>query len=120
MPRRPQDRDLLAAVGARIKSARQRAGLSQEDLAAAADLAPHSVSRFETGHLAATLTTFAAIARALGVELADLVDVEAPMPERQHAADTNELTRLYEQLSPVDRGLVIGLARLAYAIRRER
>lgn len=118
MPRRPQDRDLLAAVGARIKALRLRSGLSQEQLAAMANLAPHSISRFETGDLAPTLTTLAAIATALKVTVADLIDIDAPLPVPRPAGNIEELSRLYQQLGPDDRELLVGLARLAHARQR--
>lgn len=119
MPRRRQDRDLLAAVGARLKVLRQRAGLTQEDVAGSARVAPHTISRIETGDLAPTLTTAAALASAVGVGVAELFDIGAPPTERaREAPAAEELLRLYARLDDADRELVVGLARLAAGRRR--
>ena len=68
----------LKAVGQRIKAAREAKDLTQEDLAALADLSPTHVSVIERGVKATKLDTFVAIANALEVSadtlLVDVVD----------------------------------------------
>lgn len=71
---------LRRAIGARLRTVRERAGWSQEALADAIGVAPPNVSRYETGKKALTIPTLAAAARALGVGLADLVAVEQAPP----------------------------------------
>lgn len=66
----------LKAVGQRIKAAREAKNLTQEDLAALADLSPTHVSVIERGVKATKLDTFVAIANALEISAdALLVDV---------------------------------------------
>jgi transcriptional regulator with XRE-family HTH domain len=61
------------AVGARIRAAREGAGLTQEDLARALGVTPGQVSHMELGRRAVMLHQLPAIARALGVGPADLL-----------------------------------------------
>jgi len=68
----------LSAIGSRIKAARERKHLTQEDLAAIVDLSPTHVSVIERGVKPPKLETFVNIANALGVSadtlLQDVVD----------------------------------------------
>lgn len=68
----------LCAIGARIKAARERAGLTQEDLAAELDMSPTHISVLERGRKAPKLETLVNIANALHVStdmlLQDVVD----------------------------------------------
>ncbi len=57
----------LKAVGRRIKAARERAGLTQEDLAAKANLSTTHISCIERGVKPPKLDTFVNIANAIGV-----------------------------------------------------
>jgi len=57
----------LCAIGARIKAARERAGLTQEDLAAELDMSPTHISVLERGRKAPKLETLVNIANALHV-----------------------------------------------------
>jgi len=61
------------AIGARVRTRRVAAGLSQEQLGVAAGVAGRTVARVEAAE-DTTLGTLVAIADALGVTLADLVD----------------------------------------------
>ncbi|MDP2308572.1 MAG: helix-turn-helix transcriptional regulator [Pseudomonadota bacterium] len=119
MPR-PRDPDLLRALGARLRAVRSAAGLSQEALAAAIDVAPNNVSNYETGKRALTVPALAAVSRALGVKLVDLVDVEAPVPATAPlSTGATELVRVFERLDERDRELVLEHARLVARLRRE-
>lgn len=66
------------AVGRRIKEAREKRHLTQEELAARIDISPTHVSVIERGTKIPRLDTFVAIANALGVSgdalLIDVVD----------------------------------------------
>ena len=68
----------LSAIGSRIKAARERKHLTQEDLAAIVDLRPTHISVIERGVKPPKLETFVNIANALGVSadmlLQDVVD----------------------------------------------
>lgn len=118
MPRRTNDPVLLLAIGARIKALRLRAGLTQEGLGERVGLAAHSISRFESGDLAPTLSTAAALAKAVGTRLPELVDVEPAVQAVESGIDGAELLKLFSALDEPDRVLVIGLARLAWGRRR--
>ena len=57
----------LCAIGARIKAAREHAGLTQEDLAAELDMSPTHISVLERGRKAPKLETLVNIANTLHV-----------------------------------------------------
>ena len=57
----------LCAIGARIKTARERAGLTQEDLAADLEMSPTHISVLERGIKAPKLETLVKIANTLHV-----------------------------------------------------
>lgn len=57
----------LCAIGARIKAARERAGYTQEDLAAELDMSPTHISVLERGVKAPKLETLVRIANTLHV-----------------------------------------------------
>ena len=57
----------MCAIGARIKAARERAGLTQEDLAAELDMSPTHISVLERGRKAPKLETLVNIANTLHV-----------------------------------------------------
>lgn len=71
--------DLYAALGARIRQAREARGLSQTALGKRLGLNRTSVCNIEAGRQRPMLHTLIAAAQALGVELADLLD--GPIPE---------------------------------------
>jgi len=57
----------LCAIGARIKAAREKAGMTQEDLAAAVEMSPTHISVIERGVKPPKLATRVKIANALKV-----------------------------------------------------
>ena len=57
----------LCAIGARIKAARERAGYTQEDLAAELDMSPTHISVLERGVKTPKLETLVRIANTLHV-----------------------------------------------------
>ncbi|MEM4284381.1 MAG: helix-turn-helix transcriptional regulator [Candidatus Caldarchaeum sp.] len=63
----------LKALGERIRRLREQAGLSQEQLARKANIGRITLSRIENGKLYACTRTLEKIARALRVEVGDLV-----------------------------------------------
>lgn len=83
------------AVGQRIKAAREKKGLTQEELAALVDISPTHVSVIERGTKIPRMDTFVALANVLEVSadslLVDVVD---------HAVESaaSELSGLMENL----------------------
>ena len=75
MPTKVQS-PLLRLVGARIRKARHKKGLSQEALAYTVNMDRSYVSGLERGEFNVSLLALAKIARALGVPLAALVATE--------------------------------------------
>lgn len=57
----------LCAIGVRIKAAREKAGMTQEDLAAALEMSPTHISVIERGVKSPKLETLVNIANALKV-----------------------------------------------------
>jgi|AGTN01.1.fsa_nt_gi Predicted transcriptional regulators len=77
---------LKAAIGANVKTLREKRGLSQEQLAEAIDRTWQAVSHIETGKTLPPLTTLWAIATALRVPLNDLL-CETGLPATDRRAD---------------------------------
>jgi transcriptional regulator with XRE-family HTH domain len=77
--------ELLKIMGERIRTLRKSRKLSQEVLAERANLHPIFVSKVETGKVKASICTYSAIARALGVTLAELTE----LPGEGEAWDSN-------------------------------
>lgn len=72
-PRRSQPKSPeLAALGQAIRELRERAGLTQEDLALAADLDPARIGSAEIGRSNLTVLTQFRICRAMGISYAEL------------------------------------------------
>ena len=87
----------LTAVGKRISAARKSLGLTQEELAAKADISPTHIGVIERGVKAPNLDTFVSIANALGVSadalLQDVVNQSCQYP-------ATELSRMIANQSP--------------------
>lgn len=66
---------LREQVGALIRHHRDRAGLTQADLAEKAGIASETVSRIERGSLAPSFETLADFATALGVDVRDFFEI---------------------------------------------
>lgn len=62
-------REILESVAANVKAARESSGLSQEELAEAADIPHRAVRRLETAEVETGIATFVAVARALDVTM---------------------------------------------------
>lgn len=72
-PRTDHELDPNAALGAVIRELRERAELSQKDMAARAELDEQEVAAIEAGQLEATWGDLRRIAQALSVPLPDLL-----------------------------------------------
>lgn len=98
----------LSAIGSRIKVARERKHLTQEDLAAIVDLSPTHISVIERGVKPPKLATLVAIANALDVSadtlLQDVVD-------RSVEGVSNELATEIMKLPAKERSRIINAIR---------
>ena len=92
----------LCAIGARIKTARERAGLTQEDLAAELEMSPTHISVLERGVKAPKLETLVKIANTLHVSTDTLLQDVV-----HYAADgiASELSSAVSRLSRALRGV---------------
>lgn len=85
------------AVGQRIKTAREKKNMTQEDLAALVDISPTHVSVIERGSKIPRLDTFVAIANVLEVSadslLVDVVDHATKSVASELSAAIEDLPR---------------------------
>lgn len=68
------DRAIIERVGRRLQEARQRRGLTQEELATRCALPQTRISEYETAKVTPSVVTLYRLALALGVRVGDLVD----------------------------------------------
>ncbi len=105
----------------RIRQARRRAGLSQEELAKASGVSPATVVQVELGHRRPQGRTLRKLAAALGVEVAELIEEEdaAPKaqsrpspeaPEAQADEERREELRMFRELLTDAHGLLEEMA----------
>ena len=86
------------AIGARIKAARERVHLTQEQLAEIIDISPTHMSVIERGVKTPKLDTFVRIANALGVSTdALLQDVVVPVNDSIMAELSARIGRMPQQ-----------------------
>jgi len=89
----------LEHVGSRLRSSRQKRGLTLDELAALTGISASTISRLEAGKRAPNLELVVPIARALRLELDDLVPRLVPDPRVPRV--TTRVDRVgFEQLSP--------------------
>ena len=105
----PEIQDLVAAIAARIRTLRQRRSLTQEVVAENAGLPVETISRAENARMTPTLATLASLANAFGVELADLVDPDRPLPPPDLPPEELLLLETWRAASPRARELVAEL-----------
>ncbi|MBQ3194021.1 MAG: helix-turn-helix transcriptional regulator [Oscillospiraceae bacterium] len=98
----------LRAIGARIKAARERAGMTQEDLAAELEMSPTHISVLERGLKAPKLETLVNIANALHVS-SDMLLQDVVL----YAADglASELSAAITKLSPKEQERILNAIR---------
>ena len=97
----------LCAIGARIKAAREKAGMTQEDLAAALEMSPTHISVIERGVKSPKLETLVNIANALNVS-SDML-----LQDVNHASDgiASELSVAISKLSKKDQERILNAIR---------
>jgi len=64
-----------------LKEARERALLTQQELAARSGVTVSTISRVESGQQAARISTLRKLAEALGIDAEVLIDWERPGPD---------------------------------------
>lgn len=77
---------VLVDVGANVRARRVALGWSQRELAARADLSVRFLAQLEKGQGNISLARFAAVAQALGVDMADLLRPRPRTETRRHIA----------------------------------
>ena len=99
MPMPNQQDHALHEIGARLKGWRQKRGLTLDDLSEATGISASTISRLEAGKRAPNLELVVPLARALRLELDDLVPRSVPDPRVPRVTKRiDEVT--FEQLSP--------------------
>ena len=83
-------------LGPAIRRRRQQLGLTQEDLATAADVANETVSRIERGRLTPSVDIAERIARALDTTLAGLRENKSPKPPATRPSEARLLALVRE------------------------
>ncbi len=68
----PRDEDFLLRLGARIRTIREKNGMSLEDLGAECGLERNTIYRIENGKVNTTVCTLKAIAEGLGTTFGEL------------------------------------------------
>ncbi|MBK7582920.1 MAG: helix-turn-helix transcriptional regulator [Myxococcales bacterium] len=106
MPRRPGTASLARRIGARIRSLRVETGITQEKLAWNCNLAKPYLSQIEAGKRLPSLPALVALAKQLGVELADLILTEGKDPRFRFA----EAARCGDWQSAIDALRELGFA----------
>jgi transcriptional regulator with XRE-family HTH domain len=122
--------DLEVRFGRRVRELRVEQGLSQEQLAQASGVARTFVGGVERGQRSPTIGTIQRLARALGVSLPELADVESKRSEPAHTTVAvrfaNRVAAMAEDSSEADVSAIFDLlerfARLYFkrAVRRSR
>jgi len=91
--------EALHQIGARLKGWRQKRGLTLDELSAITDISPSTISRLEAGKRAPNLELVVPLARALRLELDDLVPRTVPDPRVKRVTKRIDEV-VFEQLSP--------------------
>lgn len=95
----PIDAESLAHIGPRLKSWREKRSMTLVELSEATGISPSTLSRLEAGKRAPNLELVVPIARALRLELDDIVPRAAPDPRVSRS--TRRVGKMrYETLSP--------------------
>ena len=89
----------LQQIGPRLKSWRQKRGLTLDELSELTDVSASTISRLEAGKRAPNLELVVPIARALRLELDDLVPRAVPDPRVRPVTKRIDQV-VFEQLSP--------------------
>lgn len=108
---RARDRNLITEIGARFQQIRREHGWTQEQLAEALDVQPITLSRWERGERAVSLSLLARAAQVLEVPLGDLLDTERKLPKAPKDPEEKEMVRLYRRMRKDRRELTVRVVR---------
>ncbi|GGI90750.1 hypothetical protein GCM10007973_28840 [Polymorphobacter multimanifer] len=86
--------DLRKRFGRLVAAHRKRSGMTQETLAASADLSPDMIGRIEAGRTGARFPSIERLAAALQVDPAELFTTELPTGKARGAAFVDLIARL--------------------------
>lgn len=89
----------LSLIGSRLKAWREKRGMTLADLSASTGISSSTLSRLEAGKRAPNLELVVPVARALRLELDDIVPRSAPDPRVRRTTSRVGETQ-YESLSP--------------------
>ncbi len=109
-----RDSTVNRSIGARIRVARTRAGLTQERMAERLGVESATVYRFEAGKRGVTLPMLYRIAAVLNVPASSFVESETPAHLIPSYVDGDEVTDLlapFQRLDPPQKALAIRLVR---------
>ncbi len=102
----------LSDLGARIRQARRRRGLSQAQLAERADMSLPTISRIERGLFNSSVLTIVALAKALDVRAGVLLG------EGELSAPVQDALELLERQTPEVQATLVGVLRAALGVQR--
>ena len=85
--------------GHNIRTLRNSAGLSQEELAFKASISTNHLGQIERGLKCPTIETAAQIANALGLPLAELFEFQKEMPHKEYTID-NKISAQLSSFTP--------------------
>jgi len=99
-------------IGARIRTAREEQGWTQDQLAAAVGVSRSAVAQWETGRAGQVTTNLTRIASVLSVGVEYLMyGRDRSAPGSSHTGDELAMLRLYRDCTPDDRQLLLRMAR---------
>ncbi len=80
---RPADADLLAAIGRRVREARERRGLARKTLSQQSSVSERYLAHLEAGEANVSVLLLRNVARALGLPLTELIDPQEASVEHR-------------------------------------
>jgi transcriptional regulator with XRE-family HTH domain len=99
-------------IGARIRTAREDLGWTQDDLATAVGVSRSAVAQWETGRAGQVTANLTRVASVLGVGVEHLMHGRGKVaPGQPNTGDEIALLRLYRECVPEDRQLLLRAAR---------
>ena len=99
-------------IGARIRTAREEQGWTQDQLAAEVGVSRSAVAQWETGRAGQVTTNLTRVAASLGIGVEQLMyGRDKVRPGQPHTGDELAILRLYRECAPEDRQLPLRTAR---------
>ena len=99
-------------IGARIRTAREEQGWTQDQLAEAVGVSRSAVAQWETGRAGQVTTNLTRVASTLGVGVEYLMHGRDKFaPSQVSSGDELAMLRLYRECAPADRQLLLRTAR---------